>query len=106
MRSLHRARANPAFTVIPREARRPRDLGRVRARRRWRFFGRRGSLGMTVCALVATATAFAAPPAPKEVVPVPRGKDGKLAYVADEHGNRIPDYSYAGYAAGEKPIPT
>lgn len=33
-------------------------------------------------------------------------KDGKLLYNADDRGNRVPDYSYAGYAAGERPIPT
>lgn len=33
-------------------------------------------------------------------------KGGKLIYNADERGNRVPDYSYAGYRAGEVPIPT
>lgn len=33
-------------------------------------------------------------------------KDGKLSYVADSRGNRIPDFSYAGYMAGEKYIPS
>lgn len=33
-------------------------------------------------------------------------KDGTLVYNADERGNRIPDFSYAGYAAGERDIPT
>ncbi|RZK73349.1 MAG: pectate lyase, partial [Pedobacter sp.] len=37
--------------------------------------------------------------------PIFKGKDGKLAYTADEQGNRIPDFSYAGYMAGEKAIP-
>ncbi len=34
-------------------------------------------------------------------------RNGKLVYQTDNHGNRIPDFSYAGYrAAGETPIPT
>ncbi|RZK33524.1 MAG: pectate lyase, partial [Pedobacter sp.] len=38
--------------------------------------------------------------------PIFKGKDGKLAYTSDEQGNRIPDFSYAGYMAGEKAIPS
>ncbi len=33
-------------------------------------------------------------------------RNGKLVYQTDNHGNRIPDFSYAGYRAGETPIPT
>jgi hypothetical protein len=33
------------------------------------------------------------------------GKDGKLVYVADERGNRIPDFSHAGYSGGGAPLP-
>lgn len=33
------------------------------------------------------------------------GKDGKLVYVADERGNRIPDFSHAGYSGGGIAIP-
>ena len=42
---------------------------------------------------------------PKPLPPVSIGKDGKLFYVADSLGNRIPDFSYCGYEASEKPIP-
>ncbi|TKC10919.1 pectate lyase [Pedobacter polaris] len=38
--------------------------------------------------------------------PLFKGKDGKLAYTPDTYGNRIPDFSYSGYMAGEKAIPT
>lgn len=38
--------------------------------------------------------------------PIFKGKDGKMAYTADAQGNRIPDFSYAGYMAGERAIPT
>ncbi len=34
------------------------------------------------------------------------GADGKLLYVADSMGNRIPDFSYAGYRNSSVPIPT
>jgi len=33
------------------------------------------------------------------------GIDGKLVYVPDEHGNVIPDYSYAGYGGGGIALP-
>ncbi len=33
------------------------------------------------------------------------GPDGKLVYVADEHGNTIPDFSNAGYGAGGAALP-
>lgn len=33
------------------------------------------------------------------------GTNGKLIYVADGEGNRIPDFSYAGYKNGSVPIP-
>lgn len=41
----------------------------------------------------------------KPQAPVSVQKDGKLVYKADDNGDRIPDYSYAGYMASEKPIP-
>jgi hypothetical protein len=39
------------------------------------------------------------PPAPIEY------KDGKLTYAPDSLGNRVPDFSYCGYRAGEAGIP-
>lgn len=41
---------------------------------------------------------------PKPIPPI-EFKEGKLFYQPDSLGNRIPDFSYAGYMAGEKPIP-
>lgn len=32
-------------------------------------------------------------------------KDGRLLYQQDGQGNRIPDFSYCGYMAGEQPLP-
>lgn len=37
--------------------------------------------------------------------PVFKDKSGKMAYTPDEQGNRVPDFSFAGYMAGDKPIP-
>ena len=37
--------------------------------------------------------------------PVFSGKDGKLDYTPDVQGNRIPDFSFAGYQAGNVEIP-
>ncbi len=42
---------------------------------------------------------------PEPPKPIFKGKEGKLNYSPDEKGNRIPDFSYAGYKAGEQPIP-
>lgn len=41
----------------------------------------------------------------KQPSPVATGEDGKLHYTADSLGNRIVDFSYAGYMAGKKEIP-
>ncbi|WP_338875294.1 DUF6298 domain-containing protein [Spirosoma sp. SC4-14] len=38
--------------------------------------------------------------------PVSVGADGHLVYSPDERGNRIPDFSYCGYKAGEEAVPT
>lgn len=38
-------------------------------------------------------------------IPAITYKDGKLSYQVDSLGNRVPDFSYAGYKAGETPIP-
>lgn len=37
--------------------------------------------------------------------PVAAEKNGKLVYAVEPNGDRIPDYSYCGYMASEKPIP-
>ena len=41
----------------------------------------------------------------KPASPIALGKDGRLVYSPDDRGNRIPDFSYCGYAASEEPIP-
>jgi hypothetical protein len=37
--------------------------------------------------------------------PISQGRDRRLVYSTDERGNRIPDFSYCGYMAAERPIP-
>ncbi|MBN2274212.1 MAG: pectate lyase [Bacteroidales bacterium] len=41
----------------------------------------------------------------QQTVPVYITKEGKLEYVPDSMGNRIPDFSYCGYKSGEQEIP-
>jgi hypothetical protein len=63
--------------------------------------------------LVATACAFAqtratSQPAkrPPAVPGVQQGRDGQLVYADYPRGDRVPDFSYAGYRAGEDELPT
>ncbi|MBO9611716.1 MAG: pectate lyase [Dyadobacter sp.] len=42
---------------------------------------------------------------PKKPSPVALAEDGRLAYASDSLGNRIVDFSYAGYMAGAQAIP-
>lgn len=42
----------------------------------------------------------------KPLPPVYLGANSTLAYTPDTQGNRIPDFSYCGYMAGEQAIPT
>ncbi len=57
---------------------------------------------------ILTATSFfeiaTAGPKP-EIPPVQIGESGLLVYTVDEKGNRIPDFSYAGYHNAEQEIP-
>jgi hypothetical protein len=41
----------------------------------------------------------------KPVSPISIGSEKKLVYAKDSLGNRVPDFSYAGYKAGEEVIP-
>src|SRR4051812_31407046 len=52
-----------------------------------------------VLSFTATARAADAPPA------VSQTKDGKLAYITNDKGDRIPDFSTAGYLGGGVAIP-
>ncbi|MBD2722104.1 DUF6298 domain-containing protein [Hymenobacter armeniacus] len=56
--------------------------------------------------LLAAGPAAAQKPAKPVPPPGPiEYKDGKLSYAPDSLGNRVPDFSYAGYRAGEATIP-
>ncbi|MEZ0539986.1 DUF6298 domain-containing protein [Fibrella arboris] len=43
---------------------------------------------------------------PVKKQPLTVGPQGRITYTPDERGNRIPDFSYCGYKAGERAIPT
>ena len=62
------------------------------------------TLALALLALFVCVTPL--PAAPKNQLPIiSLGKDGRLAYDADERGNRVPDFSTCGYAGGDQPIP-
>ncbi|MXV15199.1 pectate lyase [Pedobacter sp. HMF7056] len=50
-------------------------------------------------------SAIAQPKPAKPLPPLVVGKDGKLTYNGDAKGNRVPDFSYSGYMAGETALP-
>src|SRR5262245_7701838 len=56
----------------------------------------------TLCSLCLCGSIPAADPSKRFVYP---GPDGKLVYDTDARGNRIPDFSHAGYMSGAEPIP-
>lgn len=63
-------------------------------------------LGACLASCAAAAQAQKQKPEPRIVQQQGReGRDGKLAYHANERGDRVPDFSYAGYAGGDTMIP-
>ena len=60
--------------------------------------------GLAIVALTLCPDTFAAPRRNQPSI-VSQAADGKLVYDADEKGNVVPDFSYCGYAKGERPIP-
>ena len=60
-----------------------------------RVFIRRVFVGLTLAAVLAGA----APAAPPKRFALP-GADGRLTYATDARGNRVPDFSFAGYGGG------
>ena len=61
-----------------------------------------------LCLLVATGRigdVYAQTNKPASPKPIAVGSDGHLTYTPDESGNRIPDFSYCGYKAGEQALP-
>jgi hypothetical protein len=62
---------------------------------------RRIRVGLSIAALACAAVVSA-----KEIPsPVALHRDGRLAYVEDEAGNRMVDFSHAGYRGGGVPLP-
>lgn len=55
-------------------------------------------LAILTCLWFTQTAAHSADPAKRFVYP---GEDGRLVYPADERGNRLPDFSHAGYGGGE-----
>src|SRR5205085_6050273 len=49
--------------------------------------------------------AFAQDKKQKPLTPIIVQSNGQIAYTPDSLGNRVPDFSYAGFMAGEKSIP-
>jgi hypothetical protein len=59
-----------------------------------------------ILAALILGSILAAHAAPKKVSPIiSAGPDGTLVYEADDHGNRVPDFSTCGYAGSDRPIP-
>lgn len=63
----------------------------------------RGVGGGMAALLAAASLAVAAGPAPPSYVGIDRA--GRLTYAVDERGDRVPDFSHAGYGGGGVPIP-
>lgn len=61
-------------------------------------------MGLIFCFNFSAALAQKVKPEPVKP-PVYAGENGRLSYTPDLLGNRIPDFSYCGYKAGEVPIP-
>jgi hypothetical protein len=61
------------------------------------------SLLVMIATLLAPALLVAQPKLPVPLVT--RGPDRQLAYTSDERGNRVPDFSHAGYRGGDVLIP-
>ena len=59
----------------------------------------------SVLILMITGSILCAQDIPPTTTLVYPGTDGKLVYVADSLGNKIPDFSNAGYKGGGVPIP-
>ncbi|MDP4186459.1 MAG: pectate lyase, partial [Bacteroidota bacterium] len=60
---------------------------------------------LILISLCSWTTINSKPQKAKPSVPVSVGPDGRLVYIPDELGNRIPDFSYCGYMASGQEIP-
>jgi hypothetical protein len=60
---------------------------------------------MLLVACISSCFVFAQEKKQKPLTPIIVQPNGQLTYIPDSLGNRVPDFSYAGYMAGEKSIP-
>ncbi|SDM09384.1 hypothetical protein SAMN05421823_110143 [Catalinimonas alkaloidigena] len=67
----------------------------------WSVFCKRSTFVSSLCLALAVQTAAAQ----EGDIPVWPGPDGKLVYTPDSLGNRVPDFSYAGYKGAVQPLP-
>lgn len=58
-----------------------------------------------LAACISSCFVFAQNKKQKPLTPITVQSNGQLTYTPDSLGNRVPDFSYAGYMAGEKIIP-
>ncbi|HWI90081.1 MAG TPA: DUF6298 domain-containing protein [Flavisolibacter sp.] len=63
----------------------------------------RSSILLAAC--ISSCFVFAQDKKQKHLTPIIVQSNGQLTYTPDSLGNRVPDFSYAGYMAGEKSIP-
>jgi hypothetical protein len=63
----------------------------------------RSSILLAAC--ISSCFVFAQDKKQKPLTPIIVQSNGQLTYTPDSLGNRVPDFSYAGYMAGEKSIP-
>ncbi|MFL5739410.1 MAG: DUF6298 domain-containing protein [Flavisolibacter sp.] len=63
----------------------------------------RSSILLVAC--LSSCFVFAQAKKQKTLAPIIVQSNGQIAYTPDSLGNRVPDFSYAGYMAGEKSIP-
>src|SRR4051812_32370313 len=62
--------------------------------------GRAWLISIGVALTLVVGRVIAAAPTSQPRPAISQGKDGKLIYAPDEHGDRIPDFSYCGYMSG------
>ena len=60
--------------------------------------------GLLLIVLIAFNANLFAQKKAEPVAPISLSKDGKLVYAPNEKGDRIPDFSYAGYKGGDEEI--
>src|SRR5258708_2645042 len=85
---------------IPRDARERHCIGSWCLGLLWRL-----DLGAWCFILALTAGPSVHAAARREPSPISIGPGSKLVYAADAVGNRIPDFSFCGYAEGQRAIP-